>query len=196
MPSLFIRGTEIEDNLHKKPDGIAICNKKERVKYITDSKHFKPPGEPHRAFSLTYFDSSLNAKVLIGGFYCSPKHPKFLTETLTFFKKSIERTSPAYIVISGDANTKIDDLADERSKNKIIDFITEADLIDCYWFRFPDINSAPTYTYFPPDHNKSPLRIDYVFISHTLVTKSSSCDLISKDVMELDHWVIKVCSAK
>ena len=69
--------------------------------------------------------------MLVGGFYCSPKHPKFLTETLTFFKKSIERTSPAYIVISGDANTKIDDAADERFKNEIINFTAEADLIYC-----------------------------------------------------------------
>ena len=68
--------------------------------------------------------------------------------------------------------------------------------MDSFRFQCPEKDPFPGYTYFSPSIKFDPSRIDYIFMSYFLMTKSLAVDTISKNRMESDHFGIMVDCAK
>ena len=103
------------------------------------------------------------------------------------------------VILMGDLNVSYEEYSIIKRTGKTIPWkfnlikaLDKAKLIDSIPL-YHDITASNTYaTHFPIDPNKTPSRIDYIWISQDLVEESINSNILSADVYTTDHKVVYV----
>ena len=184
--SSYVHSSLVPPNAHKHA-GSTIVIKLDRIISIIHKGCQPPTSEisTPRCCHILYNDRFLG-NTLVFSAYPEPGNQAHFGLCLDYIHKTISSLNPKNIILGGDMNTHLDTPSAARSK-KLQKLISNHLLVDSFRFIFDDQTAHPGYTFFPPDINKSPSRIDYILISSHLISAKSQIVNLDSSPFNSDH---------
>ena len=177
------------DASHRPRAEIAILVSKAITNHIDYSGIYKiDDNDGYRAAYAVYHDKILAGKVLIGTFYNPPtRKVDTLIQLTTYLTNKITKHKPDYVILTTDANIHLDN-PHKKTTAFCNAFLYDNNLLDVFRTIHPDKSQNPGYT-FPAraNTNNDHTRIDYLFMSPSLIESKSSLSFICNATIDSDH---------
>ena len=174
---------------HTKRGGTTIIISKDICSNIIIRKqHYGAGTEGIRAQAITFKHTKTNKIINLASFYACPSNERKLesiTEIFSFLLQYLHNYPSDYTILAGDLNHQLD--TKDRTTKYINKFLSAFNLADAYRYKYSNANTHSGYTFGAGKLKCKYSRIDYIFVSQTLLRGEYDIKITPGPIYRSDH---------